>query len=99
MSLFQALVLALLQGVTELFPISSLGHSVILPKLLGWNINQSAPYFLTFLVATHLATAIVLFGFLWRDWIWVYGRMVRCFSVRVGVDASGSIGWTIGRGI
>src|SRR6266480_4629345 len=46
MSLFQALVLALLQGVTELFPVSSLGHTVILPKLLGWNINQADPTFL-----------------------------------------------------
>ena len=48
MSLFQALVLALLQGVTELFPVSSLGHTVILPKLLGWNINQADPTFLAF---------------------------------------------------
>src|SRR5437899_2416456 len=50
MSLFQALVLALLQGVTELFPVSSLGHTVILPKLLGWNINQADPTFLAFVV-------------------------------------------------
>ena len=47
----------------ELFPISSLGHSVILPQLLGWDIHQNDKYFLTFLVATHLATAIVLFLF------------------------------------
>src|SRR6266581_1450274 len=50
MSLFQALVLALLQGVTELFPVSSLGHTIILPKLLGWNINQADPTFLAFVV-------------------------------------------------
>jgi hypothetical protein len=56
----RAIVLGLLQGVSELFPVSSLGHSVILPKLLGWNIHQNDPYFLSFLVATHLATAIVL---------------------------------------
>ena len=46
----QAILLGLLQGVTELFPISSLGHSVILPKLLGWNIHQNDQYFITFLV-------------------------------------------------
>ena len=49
-------MLGLLQGVSELFPVSSLGHSVILPKLVGWNIHQDEPYFLSFLVATHLAT-------------------------------------------
>ena len=60
---WQAIVLGLLQGVSELFPISSLGHSVILPSLLGWDIHQNDDYFLTFLVATHLATALVLLGF------------------------------------
>ena len=42
----QAVVLGLLQGVSELFPISSLGHSVILPRLLGWNIHQNDKYFI-----------------------------------------------------
>ncbi len=46
------------------FPISSLGHAVILPRLLGWNIHQNDPYFIAFLVATHLATALVLLGVL-----------------------------------
>ena len=52
----QAIVLGLLQGFSELFPISSLGHSVILPGLLGWDIHQNDNFFLTFLVGTHLAT-------------------------------------------
>ncbi|MDX6569497.1 MAG: undecaprenyl-diphosphatase, partial [Gaiellales bacterium] len=56
----QAIVLGLLQGFSELFPISSLCHSVILPRLLGWNIHQNDPFFISFLVATHLATALVL---------------------------------------
>ena len=68
-SYFQGAILGLLQGVSELFPISSLGHSVILPSLLGWNIHQNEPYFLTFLVALHLATALVLLGFFWQDWV------------------------------
>ena len=63
-SYFQAIVLGLLQGFSELFPISSLGHSVILPQLFGWNIHQNDHYFITFLVATHLATALVLLGLL-----------------------------------
>ena len=65
----QAIVLGLVQGVTELVPISSLGHSVILPQLLGWDIHQNDAYFITFLVATHLATALVLLGFFWQDWV------------------------------
>src|SRR6266581_5909151 len=72
-SYWQAIVLGLLQGFSELFPISSLGHSVILPRLLGWNIHQNDSYFITFLVATHLATALVLLGFFWSDWV----RIVR----------------------
>ena len=65
-SYLQAIVLGLLQGVAEPFPISSLGHAVILPRLLGWDIHQNDDYFLTFLVATHLATAIVLLRHLLR---------------------------------
>ena len=61
----QAIILGLIQGVAELFPISSLGQSVVLPHLFGWNIHQNDPYFLSFLVATHLATALVLLGFFW----------------------------------
>ena len=73
----QAIVLGLLQGFSELFPISSLGHSVILPQLLGWNIHQNDPYFITFLIATHLATAIVLFIFFFRDWMRIFTGMWR----------------------
>lgn len=79
-NLIQAAVLGFLQGITELFPISSLGHSVIFPKLFGWNLDQSQPSFLTFLIATHLATAIVLFFFFLKDWIQVFkglGRVIR----------------------
>src|SRR6516164_7691957 len=76
----RAVILGLLQGVTELFPISSLGHAVILPQLLGWDIHQNAGYFLSFLVATHLATALVLLGFFWSDWVRIVkgmGRSIR----------------------
>ncbi|MFL5868116.1 MAG: undecaprenyl-diphosphate phosphatase, partial [Thermoleophilaceae bacterium] len=47
MSYAQAVILGLLQGFAELFPVSSLGHSVILPGLLGWDIHQNDPFFLT----------------------------------------------------
>ena len=62
-SYFQAVILGLIQGIAEPFPISSLGHAVVFPHLVGWNIHQNDKYFLSFLVATHLATAIVLFAF------------------------------------
>jgi undecaprenyl-diphosphatase len=74
MTYLQAIVIGLLQGVTELFPVSSLGHSVLIPALIGgsWahNLNMTAtdsPY-LTFLVAVHVATAIALVVFFRRDW-------------------------------
>jgi undecaprenyl-diphosphatase len=94
---FQAIVLGLLQGVTELFPVSSLGHSVILPSLFGWNIHQNDAYFLTFLVATHLATAIVLFIFFWRDWMRIFRGMARSLRDR-GIapdDTDAKLGWLL----
>jgi undecaprenyl-diphosphatase len=70
---FQAIVLGALQGFTELLPVSSLGHSVILPQLLGWTdvvAAQSAKesYFLAFLVGLHVATALALLFFYRSTW-------------------------------
>jgi undecaprenyl-diphosphatase len=80
LSYFQAVVLGLLQGVTELFPISSLGHSVILPKLFGWDSlakaqSQSESFYLAFLVALHVGTAIALLIYFRKDWI----RIIKAF--------------------
>ena len=69
MTLLQAILLAAVQGISELFPISSLAHAVILPQLLGWPIDQKAPEFLPFLVLLHLGTAAALLIYFWRDWI------------------------------
>ncbi|MHB1529073.1 MAG: undecaprenyl-diphosphate phosphatase [Acidiferrobacteraceae bacterium] len=68
MDTMQMMLLAALQGVTELFPISSLGHSVLVPALLGWHINRDAPSFLPFLVVLHVGTASALLAYFWRDW-------------------------------
>jgi undecaprenyl-diphosphatase len=68
MDALQAIVIAVLQGATELFPVSSLGHAVVLPALLHWNIDQHAPSFLPFLVMLHLGTATALLAYFWRDW-------------------------------
>lgn len=102
-SFFQAIVLGLVQGVTELFPISSLGHSVLLPGILvqlgftGWRINQNADAFITFLVATHFATALVLFCIYWRDWVGIIRGMVRSLIDREisAANASGRLGWLL----
>jgi len=94
---FQAAILGLIQGVAELFPISSLGHSVILPSLFGWDIHQNDAYFLTFLVATHLATAIVLAVFFRADWWRIIKGLGRSLRDRgIGADdADAKLGWLL----
>jgi len=94
---FQAIIIGGLQGLTELFPVSSLGHSVILPPLLGWNINQNANFYLIFLVATHLATSLVLFGFFFKDWMKIFQGLGRSLKNRVidQADTYAKLGWLI----
>jgi len=96
-SYWQAVVLGLLQGVSELFPVSSLGHSVILPHLLGWNIHQNDSFFLTFLVGTHFATALVLLGFFWRDWVRILRGLGRSLRDRgIGAeDFDAKLAWLL----
>jgi undecaprenyl-diphosphatase len=92
----QAVLLGLLQGFSELFPISSLGHSVILPRLLGWDIHQNDDFFVTFLVATHLATALVLLGFFWCDWVRILRGLGRSLRNReIGADSDARLGWLL----
>jgi undecaprenyl-diphosphatase len=70
---------------------------VILPKLFGWNIHQNAAYFLTFLVALHLATALVLLGFFWSDWVRILkglGRSIRDREIAAD-DADAKLGWLL----
>jgi undecaprenyl-diphosphatase len=96
-SYFQAIVLGLLQGFSELFPISSLGHSVVLPRVFGWDIHQNDDYFLTFLVATHVATALVLLGFFWEDWKRIVQGLWRSLRDREisRDDTDAKLGWLI----
>jgi undecaprenyl-diphosphatase len=96
-SYFQAVILGLTQGVAEPFPISSLGHGVVMPRLFGWDIHQNDKFFLAFLVATHLATAIVLFLFFLKDWMRIFrgiGRSLRDREIRPG-DADARLGWLL----
>ncbi len=96
-SYFQAIVLGLLQGVSELFPISSLGHSVVLPRIFGWDIHQNDDYFLSFLVATHCATALVLLLFFIKDWARIIKGLGRSLRDRYidPEDADAKLGWLL----
>jgi undecaprenyl-diphosphatase len=95
-SYFQAIVLGALQGIAEPFPISSLGHAVIAPSLLGWNIHQNDEFFLSFLVATHCATAIVLFFFFLDDWKRIFRGLFRSVRGRsTPADTDARLGWVI----
>jgi undecaprenyl-diphosphatase len=69
MSFLHAILFAILQGASELFPVSSLGHAVIVPALLHWGIDQASPGFLPFLVMLHLGTAIGMLIYFYADWL------------------------------
>lgn len=94
---FHALLLGLLQGASELFPISSLGHSIILPALLGWKLGANSNQFLTFLVATHLATALVLLYVYRSDWLRIIRGLGQSLKYREVTEnnSAGLLGWLL----
>ena len=99
-SYFQAIVIGLLQGVTELFPVSSLGHSVLLPALLGWHqvvASQSAreSFYLAFLVGLHVATALALLWFYRDQWARIVAGLVRSLRTRRIETADERLGWLL----
>ncbi len=95
-SYLQAIILGALQGIAEPFPISSLGHAVIAPSLFGWDIHQNDEFFLSFLVATHCATAIVLFFFFFDDWKKIFRGLGRSLRGRSAPDDSDArLAWVI----
>ncbi|MBF6146727.1 undecaprenyl-diphosphate phosphatase [Nocardia nova] len=100
---FQAIVIGALQGVTELFPISSLGHSVLVPAWLGgsWeklvtegDSDNGTPY-LAFVVALHVATALALLGYYWRDWRDIIVGFVTTLRTRRIETSSQRLAWLI----
>lgn len=87
MTIRQALEFSVLQGTTELAPVSSLGHGVLLPLFAGWPGVSRDPEFLPFMVALHLGTALALLLYFWKDWF----RLSRGSLVCLGMlPASGS---------
>jgi undecaprenyl-diphosphatase len=101
LSYFEAVVVGALQGVTELFPVSSLGHSVLIPAVVGgqWarDLDVSAPEspYLAFIVGLHVATAAALLVFFWRDWVRIIGGFLTSIRYR-RVDTPGErLAWLI----
>lgn len=97
MTFIQALLLALLQGVSELFPVSSLGHTILVPAVLHWtNIDRSAPSFLAFVVVLHLGTAIALVLFYRREWAAIVRALVvSVVRGRLSDDPEERVGWRL----
>jgi undecaprenyl-diphosphatase len=99
-SYLQAIVIGLLQGVTELFPVSSLGHSVLVPALLGWDgvlrdqSAQESPY-LAFLVGLHVATALALLVFFRAEWARIVRGLVRSLRRRRVETPDERLGWLL----
>src|SRR5215510_4591035 len=110
MSYLQAIVIALVQGVTELFPVSSLGHSVLLPAWLGgsWQTlveqssqpNSESSFYLAYIVALHVATALALLWFFRADWVRIISGFFRTLgqtfrSRRMPDDPDARLAWLI----
>lgn len=97
MTFVQAIALALLQGVSELFPVSSLGQTILIPALLQWrNIHRSDPTFLAFVTVLHLGTALALLVFYRSVWY----KVVRAFFAslirgRIGDDPNEKLAWLL----
>jgi len=95
-NIVHALVLSLLQGAFELFPVSSLGHTVLVPALLGWPDRRSDPSFLAFVVMLHLGTAFALLLFFWHDWWRIVTALLRSVVKReLTSDPDEHLGWLI----
>jgi undecaprenyl-diphosphatase len=96
MTFLQAMALAVLQGVSELFPISSLGQTILIPALLHWHFNRSDPSFLAFVTVLHLGTALALVVYYRTTWL----RIVRAFFAsvlrgKIGSDANEKLAWLL----
>ena len=99
-SYWQAIVLGLIQGVTELFPVSSLGHTVILPELFGWKHvvvaeSQSESFWLPFVVGLHVGTAIALLVYFFRTWIDIIAEFFRSIYHRRIENSTQRLAWLL----
>ena len=88
---FQAVVLGVLQGVSELFPVSSLGHAVVFPALFNWHES----FWLAFVVALHVGTALALVVFFWKDWKAIVGGLFHSARARTITTPTERLGWLL----
>ncbi len=97
----EAAVVGLIQGVSELFPVSSLGHNVLIPALLGgqWaadlDVSKPESPYLAFIVGLHVATAMALLVYFWRDWVRIAGGFVSSVRERRVETADQRLAWMI----
>ncbi len=97
---FQAIVLGVLQGVSELFPVSSLGHTVLFPNLFGWdNIvswqSQTESPWLAFVVMLHVGSAVGLLIYFWREWVQIIRAFFRTLRKRRAETPTERLAWLI----
>jgi undecaprenyl-diphosphatase len=101
MTYLEAIVVGLVQGVTELFPVSSLGHNVLIPALVGgsWasdlNVAASQSPYLAFIVGLHVATAIGLLCYFWRDWVRIIAGFFTSIRDRDVKTADQKLAWML----
>jgi undecaprenyl-diphosphatase len=100
LSFFQSIVIGLVQGVTELFPISSLGHSVLIPSLFGWHDlvkgqSQGESFYLAFIVGLHCASAVALLVFYRKDWVRLIAAFFRTVRGRKIETSEERLAWLI----
>jgi undecaprenyl-diphosphatase len=97
----EAMVVGLIQGVTELFPVSSLGHNVLIPALVGgsWakalNVSAAESPYLAFIVGLHVATAIALLIYFWRDWVRIIGGFFSSIRDRDITTPDQKLAWMV----
>jgi len=97
----EAIVVGLVQGVTELFPVSSLGHNVLIPAIVGgsWaqdlNVSKSESPYLAFVVGLHVATAIGITTYFWRDWVRIIGGFFSSIRQQDVKTADQKLAWMI----
>ncbi|HEY8685855.1 MAG TPA: undecaprenyl-diphosphate phosphatase [Chloroflexota bacterium] len=96
MTLVHTIIIGILQGVSELFPVSSLGHAVLIPSILRWGIDQKSESWLAFLVALHVGTAIALLIYFRDDWVSVVKAFVRSVQQgQMGSDHDERLAWMV----
>jgi undecaprenyl-diphosphatase len=97
----EAAVVGFFQGVTELFPVSSLGHSILIPALVGgsWasdlNVSKSNSPYLAFIVGMHVMTAIAMIAYFWRDWVRIIGGFFSSLRDRAARTTEQRLAWMI----